>query len=121
VPYAAGLVIVAIVWPLASQGGHAHPLMLVLRIVELHLGAAVFGIGLGSLLALIERIGWRLIVAVAVFLGLIIVQHTPLTPLLKLSTATATVATPVASQIAWLCLPGVVLVAVAAYLTTRLS
>ncbi len=118
VPYAAGLVIVAIVWPLASQGSHAHPLMLVLRIVELHVGAALFGIGLGSLLALIDRMGWRLMVALAGFLGLLIVRHTPLTPLLRLSTARVTAATPVASQVAWLCLPGVALVAVAAYLTT---
>ena len=89
--------------------------------IELHLGAALFGIGLGSLFALIERMGWRLIVTVAVFLGLVIVQHTPLTPLLKLSAATVTAVTPVASQVAWLCLPGAVLVAVASYLTTRLT
>ena len=108
-------------WPLATQGGHPHPGGLVLRMTELHLAAALFGIGLGSLLALIERIGWRLIVAVAAFLGLVIIQHTPLTPLLRLSTAVVTSATPVASQVAWLCVPGAVLVILAAYLATRLT
>jgi energy-coupling factor transporter ATP-binding protein EcfA2 len=79
----------------------------------LHLAAAVFGAGFGSLLALIERAGWRLIVAVAVFLVLFIVRDTPLTPLLRLSTPPSTLQTSVAGPTAWLYLPGLVLAAVA--------
>jgi len=120
VPFAVTLVVAAILWPLASQGSRGHPPELVLRMIELHLAAALFGIGLGSLLALIDRIGWRLIVAVALFLGLVIVRHTPLTPLLLLSTAPVTDLTPVASQVAWLCLPGAALIAAAACLSARL-
>ncbi|HEX6521907.1 MAG TPA: hypothetical protein VF070_18155 [Streptosporangiaceae bacterium] len=44
----------------------------------------------------------------------------PLTPLLKLSTAAVSDVTPVASQVAWLAFPGATLIAVAAFLTTRL-
>jgi energy-coupling factor transporter ATP-binding protein EcfA2 len=119
VPYALALVVAAVVWPLASQGSHPHPAMLILRVIELHVTAALFGIGLGSVLALIERIGWRLIVAVAVFLGLVIIRHTPLTPLLRLSTAAVTTATPVGTQASWLGGAGMVLIAAAAYGATR--
>jgi len=121
VPYAAVLTAAAVLWPLASQGEHPHPIALILRIVELHLAAALFGIGLGSVLTLIDRMGYRLMTAVAVFLGLVVIQGTPMTPLLKLSTAAVTAATPVASQVAWLCLPGAALVAVAAFAATRLA
>ncbi|MGH3191363.1 MAG: hypothetical protein ACRDPY_13570 [Streptosporangiaceae bacterium] len=79
-PFAAVLTAAAAIWPLVSQSEH-HPLALDLNIVGLHLAAALFGAGLGSLLALIERAGWRLLVAVAVFLGLFIARDTPFTPL----------------------------------------
>jgi ABC-type Mn2+/Zn2+ transport system ATPase subunit len=121
VPYAVVLTAAAVLWPLASQGEHPHPLALILRMVELHLAAALFGIGLGSVLALIDRMGYRLITAVAVFLGLVVIQGTPMTPLLKLSTAAVTSVTPVASQAAWLCLPGAALVALTALAATRLA
>jgi ABC-type Mn2+/Zn2+ transport system ATPase subunit len=120
VPFAIAVTAAAIIWPLASQEAHQHPGVLVLRMTELHLAAALFGIGLGSLFALIERIGWRLIAAIAVFLGLAIVRGTPLTPLLKLSTAAVTNATPVATQLAWLAIPAILLTTAAATLTTRL-
>ena len=84
-------------------------------------GAGAFGIGLGSVLALIERVGYRLLVAVAVFLGLIVIPHTPLTPLLRLSSNAVTLVTPVSVQVAWLCVPGLVLAALAAFTATRLS
>jgi ABC-type Mn2+/Zn2+ transport system ATPase subunit len=119
VPFAVTLVILAVVWPLVGQGSHQHPPGLLLRMTGLHLAAALFGIGLGSALALIERIGWRLIVAIAVFLGLVIVRDTPMVPLLRLSTAAVNNATPVGTQALWLCVPGVALVAAAAYLATR--
>jgi len=109
VPFAVVLALAALVAPLLSQGSHPHPLMLDVRIVGLHLAAAVLGAGLGSLLALIERAGWRLLIAVAVFLVLFIVRNTPMGPLLRLSPA------------AWLLLPGLALVAVAAFAATRVS
>ena len=79
----------------------------------------MFGAGLGSLLALIERAGWRLLTAVAAFLVLFVVQNTPLAPLLRLSTHPATPQTPVGGPAAWLFLPGLALMAVAAFLVTR--
>ena len=76
----------ALVAPLISQGEHPHPALLDGKIVLLHLAAAVFGAGIGSLLALIERAGWRLLAAVALYLVLFVARLTPMTPLLRLST-----------------------------------
>jgi ABC-type Mn2+/Zn2+ transport system ATPase subunit len=122
VPYAAVLTAIAVLVPVLTQPqSEQHPRALVLRMVALHLGAALFGIGLGSVLALIERVGYRLLVAVAVFLGLIVIPHTPLTPLLRLSSNAVTLVTPVSVQVAWLCVPGLVLAALAAFTATRLS
>jgi len=121
VPFAVVLALAALVAPLISQGSHAHPPLLDVRIVGLHLAAAVFGAGLGSLLALIERAGWRLLTAVAVFLVLFVVRDTPMGPLLRLSTHPATLQTPVGGPAAWLFLPGLALVAVAAFAATRVS
>ena len=121
VPFAVVLALAALVAPLISQGSHPHPLLLDVRIVGLHLAAAVFGAGLGSLLALIERAGWRLLTAVAVFLVLFVVRNTPMGPLLRLSTHPATLQTPAGGPAAWLVLPGLALVAVAAFAATRVS
>lgn len=121
VPFAVVLALAALVAPLISQGSHPHPLLLDARIVGLHLAAAVFGAGLGSLLALIERAGWRLLTAVAVFLVLFIVRNTPMGPLLRLSTHPTTLQTPVGGPAAWLVLPGLALVAAAAFAATRVS
>jgi ABC-type Mn2+/Zn2+ transport system ATPase subunit len=121
VPFAVVLALAALVAPLLSQGSHPHPLMLDVRIVGLHLAAAVFGAGLGSLLALIERAGWRLLIAVTVFFVLFVVRDTPMGPLLRLSTHPTTLQTTVGGPAAWLFLPGLALVAVAAFLATRLT
>jgi ABC-type Mn2+/Zn2+ transport system ATPase subunit len=121
VPFAVVLAVAALVAPLISQGSHPHPLLLDARILGLHLAAAVFGAGLGSLLALIERAGWRLLTAVAVFLVLFIVRNTPMGPLLRLSTHPTTLQTPVGGPAAWLALPGLALVAAAAFAATRVS
>ncbi|HZR52580.1 MAG TPA: ATP-binding cassette domain-containing protein [Streptosporangiaceae bacterium] len=120
VPFAVALTCFGVVWPLASQGGHPHPCDVVLRMIVLHLAAALFGIGLGSALALIERMGWRLIVAVALFLSLVIARYTPMVPLLRLSTAAVSNATPVGTQAFWLCAPALALIAAAAHLATRI-
>jgi ABC-type Mn2+/Zn2+ transport system ATPase subunit len=121
VPYAVALTAAATLWPLASQGGHPHPVELVLRMIGLHLAAAVLGVGIGSLLVLIERIGWRFIITIAVYLALFAASPTPLTPLLRLSTAATTALTPIGNQAAWLVLPGIALMAVAAYASTRVT
>jgi hypothetical protein len=121
VPFAVLLSLAALVAPLISQGEHPHPALLDGRIVALHLVAAVFGAGIGSLLALIERAGWRLLTAVAVYLVLFVARGTPMTPLLRLSTHTATLQTPVGGPAAWLFLPGLALMAVAALLSARLT
>ena len=121
VPFAVLLALAALVAPLVSQGGHPHPLALDGKIVGLHLAAAAFGTGLGSLLALIERAGWRLLAAVAVFFVLFIAQGTPLAPLLRLSTHPATLQTPVGGPAASLYLPGLALAALAAVLAARLA
>jgi ABC-type Mn2+/Zn2+ transport system ATPase subunit len=121
VPFAVVLALAALVAPLISQGSHSHPLLLDVRIVGLHLAAAVFGAGIGSLLALIERSGWRLLTAVAVFLVLFVVRNTPMAPLLRLSTHPTTPQTPAGGPAAWLFLPGLALVAVAAFAATRVS
>jgi len=120
-PFAVLLSLAALVAPLISQGEHPHPALLDGRIALLHLAAAVFGAGIGSLLALIERAGWRLLAAVALYLGLFVVRGTPMTPLLRLSTHPATLATPAGGPAAWLFLPGVALMAVAALLAARLT
>lgn len=120
VPYAVALTVFAIVWPVLSQGG-PHPFMLLLRMIALQLAAAVLGIGLGSVLALIERMGYRVITGLALFLGLLVIPHTPMWPLLKLASTVTTALTPVSVQVAWLCLPGAALVALAAFAATRLS
>jgi ABC-type Mn2+/Zn2+ transport system ATPase subunit len=121
VPFAVLLSLAALVAPLISQGEHPHPALLDGRIVVLHLVAAVFGAGIGSLLALIERAGWRLLTAVTVYLVLFVARGTPMTPLLRLSTHTATLQTPVGGPAAWLFLPGLALMAAAAFLSGRLT
>ena len=87
----------------------------------LHLAAAVLGAGIGSLLALIERAGWRLLATVAVYLLLFVARGTPMTPLLRLSTHPATLYTPVGGPALWLFLPGAALMAAAALLAARLT
>jgi len=121
VPFALALTAAAIAWPLVSQGHHPHPLSLLVQMTGLHLAAALFGAGLGSLLALTERAGYRFLIAVTVFLGMFIIRHTPLTPLLRLATNPVTAHTSVAGPAAWLYGPGAVLLAAAALLASRVT
>jgi ABC-2 type transport system ATP-binding protein len=121
VPFAVLLSLAALAAPLISQGEHPHPALLDGRIVLLHLAAAGFGAGIGSLLALIERAGWRLLAAVALYLVLFVARDTPMSPLLRLSTHPATLQTPAGGPAAWLFLPGLALMAVAALLSARLT
>jgi hypothetical protein len=65
---------------------------------------------------------WRLLTAVALYLVLFIARGTPMTPLLlRLSTHTATLQTPVGSPASWLFVPGLTLMATAAFLSGRLT
>ena len=57
----------------------------------------------------------------ALFLVLFMVRNTPMGPLLRLSTHPTTPRTPVGGPAAWLFLPGLALVAVAAFAATRVS
>ena len=50
-----------------------------------------------------------------------VVRNTPMAPLLKLSTHPTTLQTPGGGPAAWLLLPGLALVAVAAFAATRVS
>ncbi|HEU5386473.1 MAG TPA: ATP-binding cassette domain-containing protein [Streptosporangiaceae bacterium] len=120
-PFAVLLSLAALVAPLISQGEHPHPALLDGKIVLLHLAAAVLGAGIGSLLALIERAGWRLLAAVAVYIVLFVVRGTPMAPLLRLSTHPATLETPAGGPALWLFLPGAALMAAAALLASRLT
>ena len=70
---------------------------------------------------LLARLGLAHASAVAVFLVLFVVRDTPMGPLLRLSTHPATLRTPVGGPAAWLFLPGLALVAVAAFAATRVS
>jgi energy-coupling factor transporter ATP-binding protein EcfA2 len=114
VPFALVLTAVAVGWPLVTQGEHPHSPALIAQTAVPHLAAAVFGAGLGSMVALIERAGWRLIVTVAVFFGLVVIRDTPLTPLLRMSTHPVTAS--VAGPTAWLYVLGAILVAAVALL-----
>jgi hypothetical protein len=119
-PFAVALSVLAVMWALVSQGAEHHPPLVIARMTTLQLAAAWFGIGLGSVLALIDRLGWRLIVAVAALLALVLGRYTPLTPLLRLATS-ATAASTVGVPCAWLVLSGLVLIAAGAFGATRLS
>ena len=68
-----------------------------------------------------SKAGWRLLIAVAAFLVLFVARDTPMGPLLRLSTHPTTLQTTIGGPAAWLCLPGLALVAVAAFVATRLT
>jgi len=56
-----------------------------------------------------------------VFLLLFVIRPTPLTPLLRMSTNPSTLQTSATDQVAWLCLPGLLLITAAALIITRLT
>jgi hypothetical protein len=125
-PFAIAATAAAWIWPLLTQGSHPHPRSLFVQVIALHLAAAVFGAGIGTLLVppLIQRTGWRVCLATALFVALIAIRPTPMTELLRLSTnppATAHVRDiTVTLAAAWLAGTGAALTAVTAFLAARL-
>ena len=88
VPFAVGATVIAVGWSALSQPHPPHYPGLLLDMITLHLAAAVFGVGVGTLLVppLVDRAGWRICLAVALFLALLLVPVSPMHPLLLLAT-----------------------------------
>jgi hypothetical protein len=86
--------------------------------IVLHLAAAVFGAGLGALLAppLVTRAGWRICLAVGLFVAVLPIPVSPMHPLLLL-TAGANSAFAAAGLLAG---TGAILIGLTAYLAARL-
>ena len=88
--------------------------------IMLHLAAAVFGVGVGTLLVppLVDRAGWRICLAVALFLALLLVPVSPMHPLLLLATHPAGGQSAPAAGL--LAVTGAAVVGVTAFLASRL-
>ena len=88
VPFAVAATVFAVGWPVLSQPHLPRSPGLLLDMITLHLAAAVFGVGVGTLLVppLVDRAGWRICLAVALFLALLLVPVSPMHPLLLLAT-----------------------------------
>jgi hypothetical protein len=122
VPFAVVATVVAVAWPALSQlHSLRHDPSLIQQIILLHLAAAVFGVGLGALLVppLVERAGWRICLAAALFLALLLVPVSPVRPLLLLATHTGAWSS-VGTAAGLLAGTGAVLVGLTAYLAARL-
>jgi ABC-2 type transport system ATP-binding protein len=88
-PFAVAATIAAVAWSAVTQAHpHHHYRTLLFEMVVLHLAAAVFGVGVGTLLVppLVERAGWRILLAVGLFLVVLLVPASPMRPLLLLTT-----------------------------------
>lgn len=83
-PFALVAVIVAVALAASRQPAGQITALVVLEAIVLHLAAAVFGAGVGTLLAppVITQPGWRVLTGVALYLALILVRVSPLRPLL---------------------------------------
>jgi ABC-2 type transport system ATP-binding protein len=122
VPFAVVATVVAVAWPALSQlHSVRHDPSLIEQIIVLHLAAAVFGVGLGALLVppLVERAGWRICLAAALFLALLLVPVSPVRPLLLLTTRAAGW-NSVGTAAGLLAGTGAVLIGLTAYLAARL-
>jgi len=88
VPFAAAATVIAVGWSALSQPHPPHYPGLLLDMITLHLAAALFGVAVGGLLVppLVERAGWRICLAVGLFLALLLVPVSPMHPLLLLAT-----------------------------------
>jgi ABC-2 type transport system ATP-binding protein len=123
-PFAAAATAAAWIWPVLGQP-YPHPASFSSQLVALHLAAAVFGVGVGALLVppLVERAGWRICLATALFLALVVVPASPVHPLLRLAShAAAPGAAPVAVAAAagLLAGTGAALIGLTCYLARRL-
>jgi hypothetical protein len=120
-PFAVAATVVAVGWPAVSQPHPHHGFAgLLLKMVVLHLAAALLGVGVGTLLVppLVDRAGWRICLAAGLFLILILIPVSPMRPLLLLATHPAM--TSVAGPAALLAATGAVLIAATTVLAGRL-
>ena len=87
---------------------------------SLHLAAVVFGVAIGTLLVppLVERAGWRICLAVGLFLALLLVPVSPMHPLLLLATHPAGESVGAAAGL--IAATGATLIGVTAFLASRL-
>jgi ABC-2 type transport system ATP-binding protein len=120
-PFAVAATVVAVGWPAVSQPHPHHGFAgLLLKMVVLHLAAALLGVGVGTLLVppLVDRAGWRICLAAGLFLILILIPVSPMRPLLLLATHPAM--TSVVGPAALLAATGAVLIAATTVLAGRL-
>lgn len=120
VPFAVAATVAAVAWPAVTQPHpHHHYPALLFEMVVLQLAAAGFGVGVGTLLVppLVESAGWRICLAVGLFLVLILVPVSPMRPLLLLTTHAGD---SVAAAVGLLAGAGAVLTGLTAYLAARL-
>jgi ABC-2 type transport system ATP-binding protein len=88
VPFAVAATVAAVAWSTFSQPFPSHQPGLLLQMAVLDLAAASLGIGVAALLVppLVERAGWRVCLAAALFLALLLIRVSPARPLLLLAT-----------------------------------
>jgi ABC-type Mn2+/Zn2+ transport system ATPase subunit len=120
VPFAVAATVFAVGWSALSQPHLPHHPGLLLDMITLHLAAAVFGVGVGTLLVppLVDRAGWRICLAVALFLALLLVPVSPMHPLLLLATHPAGGSVGAAAGL--LAATGAAVIGVTAFLASRL-
>ena len=132
VPFAVGATVVAWAWPAFGQPSSPHHPGLLVQVVTLHqfsmsgwvvalhLAAALFGVGAGTLLVppLIAGAGWRICLGSAAFLAVLVVPASPMRPLLRLAANSATSSAAIAAGL--LAATGVVLIALTTFLASRL-
>jgi ABC-type Mn2+/Zn2+ transport system ATPase subunit len=120
VPFAVAATIFAVGWSVLSQPHPPRSPGLLLDMITLHLAAAVFGVAVGTLLVppLVDRAGWRICLAVALFLALLLVPVSPMHPLLLLATHPAGGSVGAAAGL--LAATGAAVIGVTAFLAGRL-
>jgi hypothetical protein len=128
-PFAVAATAAAIAWPVLSQPAHwrsswpffpVATLHLIPQVAMLHLAAAVLGVGAGTLLVppLVERAGWRICLATAIFLALLLLPVSPMHPLLLLTTGATRYSVGTAAGL--LAGTGAVLIGLTTFLASRL-
>lgn len=124
--------VVAWAWPAFGQPSSPHHPGLLAQVVTLHqfsmsgwvialhLAAALFGVGAGTLLVppLIAGADWRICLGSVLFLAVLVVPASPMRPLLRLAANPATSSPAVAAGL--LAGTGVVLIALTTFLASRL-
>ena len=119
VPFAVAATAIAVGWSALSQPYPPHYPGLLLRMITLHLAAAVLGVAVGTLLVppLVERAGWRICLAAGLFLALLLVPVSPMHPLLLLATHPRV---SVGAAAGLLAAVGAAVIGVTAFLASRL-